>query len=52
VQQKTLHELSIQGLYESHLKQRLNANALKQLTPHKIAAAFAGPNTQLVERHD
>ena len=47
VQQKTLNMLSIQGLYERHLNRRLNSNALKQLTPGKIALDFTDPNTQL-----
>jgi hypothetical protein len=40
VQQKTLHMLSIQGLYERHLNRRLNANTLKQLTPQQDCRRF------------
>jgi transposase len=47
VQQKTQNMLSIQGLYVRHLNRRLNSNALKRLTPDKIANDFCDPNVQL-----
>jgi transposase len=40
VQDKTMHLLSIQGLYTRQLNRRLSSNAIKQLTEEQIRADF------------
>lgn len=47
VQQKTLHILSIQGLYSRHINRPLSANKLKQLTVNQLEKDFEDANVRL-----
>jgi len=47
VQQKTLHLLSIQGLYTRHINVLLNNNKLKQLTEDQLERDFEDINVRL-----
>jgi len=47
VQQKTLHLLSIQGLYTRHINVLLNNNKLKQLTVDQLERDFEDNNVRL-----
>jgi len=47
VQQRSLHLLSIQGLYSRHINVSLNNNKLKQLTEEQLVRDFADINVRL-----
>lgn len=47
VQQRTLHLLSIQGLYTRHINVSLNNNKLKQLSVDQLERDFGDPNLRL-----